>query len=110
MNSVPPAGTRGQQPAFLPLRQAGGGGGSAFSEQVRAQITQQLHARPARAADRTGVSEAAGLRQFQSVSAAVANDPQGWATVARSIGGNYLPPQIADLFSRQMALESGNFS
>ncbi|MFN8557074.1 MAG: hypothetical protein U0531_06890 [Dehalococcoidia bacterium] len=29
--------------------------------------------------------------------------------MAKDIGRQYLSPQVADLFSRQMALESGNF-
>lgn len=33
-----------------------------------------------------------------------------WADLTHAIGAQYLPDQLADVFTRQMALESGNFA
>ena len=113
-------------PAFLPLRPAAAGGSTApFVESLRAQIRSQLtqalaqqlpgsgqtlingvRAQVLQQALQPAFSGAGGVPQFYTGTQA-ATGP--WADVARGIGGQYLSPQDAEVFARQMALESGNF-
>lgn len=66
---------------------------------MRAQVLQQA-LQPALS------SGAAGVPQFYTGTQATTGP---WADVTRGIGARYLSPQDAEIFTRQMALESGNF-
>ncbi len=112
--------------AFLPLRPAAAGGaGAPFVESLRAQIRSQLtqalaqqipgsgqtlingvRAQALQQALQPAFSGAAGVPQYY-IGTQTATGP--WADVARGIGAQYLSPQDAQIFARQMALESGNF-
>jgi len=107
--------------AFLPLRR---GGGSAVVDSFRSQLrAQALHALTAQLPSARPAAAINGARADllqQSLlykpgqPAAPAPDVNlttsgQWADLARNIGGQYLEPQTAELFTRQMALESGNF-
>lgn len=103
-------------PAFLPLR--GAAGGSSFGDSLRAQVRDQvtqaiaggLPGQP-NAPSAPNAGRYAALQQSLLTGAASAPQQASgpWADVARSIGSRYLPPQVAELFASQMALESGNF-
>src|SRR5207249_743266 len=85
--------------------------GPGFSDTLR----QQIHAELARdlAGGRPAVPAAAppagGAYPVHTVNIGD-GDAAGWANLTRSIGAQYLTPTVADVFTRQMALESGNFS
>jgi soluble lytic murein transglycosylase-like protein len=97
--ALPP---RSAPPAQLPLHRAGAGFQPAFSEQIRAQL-QGVGAAASPSATR---APAPSAWQYGTSTP----DASSWAALACSIGGNYLSPSVADVFVRQMALESGNFS
>jgi len=113
-----------EPPAFLPLRQTASSNGPAFIESLRAQVRSQLTQALAQQMPGSGQTMINGVRAQvlqQALQPALAGvgAPQvytggqaatgPWADVARGIGGQYLSPQDADVFARQMALESGNF-
>jgi hypothetical protein len=108
----------GSIPAFLPIRQTGGSG---FSQSLRAQIRAEVSNAIA-----DGLSEPAGQAAMQGKTIAKSSAmqqslltrggtstrpaPAGqWADLTRSIGSQYLSPQVAEVFTRQIALESANF-
>jgi soluble lytic murein transglycosylase-like protein len=95
-------------PAFLPLRRTAGGDFSAsLRAQVRAEVAQSIADELAGPGDTATVGRAAALQQ--SLLMRGTTNTGAWAQLSRSIGAQYLPPQTAEVFSRQMALESGNF-
>ena len=106
----------GTTPAFLPLRRTGG---SDFANSLRAQVRSELTrslagvgspvqtpAQPSNA-----VGQAAALQQSLLMrSTTPATSYSGpWAETARTIGEQYLPGDVASVFSRQMGLESAGF-
>lgn len=106
--TIQPLTGRGQTPAYLPQRTAAGSGfGDALRAQVREEIGRALAAGPA-----TGASSAGGRSALAQslLTRSTRPAPTGpWADTARQIGSQYLSPDVANVFSRQMALESGNF-
>jgi len=127
MSLVGPAQPNVAAPAFLPLRQAAAAGsGAPFVESLRAQVRSQLTQALAQQLPGAGQTLINGVRAQvlqQALQPALSTGSGGvpqsytgtqqatgpWADVARGIGGQYLAPQDADIFARQMALESGNF-
>ena len=106
--------------------------GDQFREEIRAQLARSLAAgisggtppapqptpvaagTPAAASKGNGWGAAPAAtpltgRGFQSFPAQLQTSGQ-WADLARQIASKYLPGQLPDVFTRQMALESGNFS
>jgi len=109
-------GASSSAPAFLPLQPSGGGDFAAsLRSQVRAEVARAI-ADELGGGDRLAANSARAAALQQSLTyqgaapVAAAPAPSGrWADTARSIGGQYLSAQAADVFTRQMALESGNF-
>lgn len=121
---LPPA-----PPRMLPLQQASGSG---FADSLRSQIRAQIErvithgvtggagmsggvqSQPSTTTARATALQQSLLGAASSATAKLANTSLAttgqWADLARSIGQQYLQPQAADVFVRQMALESGNFS
>jgi soluble lytic murein transglycosylase-like protein len=95
-------------PVFLPLRRAGDDFSASLRAQVRAEvagaIAEELAAGGGETAGRTAALQQALLTRRASDANSTA-----WTQLSRNIGGQYLAPQTAEVFSRQMALESGNF-
>jgi soluble lytic murein transglycosylase-like protein len=113
-NSVRSAGT---PPAFLPLRQTGGSGFSqSLRAQIRAEVTNAIAdglSEPSALAVMQGktIAKSSALQQSlltRSTSSRPAPTGQ-WADLTKSIGSQYLSPQVAEVFTRQIALESANF-
>lgn len=105
--------------AGLGVRRSAAGG---FSETLRAQIRDELARaltgeRPAsptgsaptsvRSGAAPGAQAASGPWGAPTRDAATESNP--WFGYARSIGGQYLSPEMADVFARQIALESAGF-
>lgn len=100
-----------RMPAFLPLRRAAGSG---FADSLRARIRAEAadliagEWRPA-AEPAVNAGRAAALQQSLLTRRSTITATGPWAEQARAIAGQYLPPDAADVFARQMALESNNF-
>ncbi len=100
-------------PAFLPIRQSRRGSG--FSESLRAQIrTAGTRSMAGKTADVTPPPPAASgrvaaLQQSLLISPPRTAAASDWAGRAQSIGQEHLPPEAADVFVRQMSLESLGF-
>ncbi len=123
MSITGPAATQpnAEPAAFLPLRQAasGSGAGASFVASLRAQVREQVTQALAQQIPGAGQALINGVRAQVLQQALQPGAPQvytgtqtasgPWADVARGIGAQYLSPQAADVFARQMALESGNF-
>jgi hypothetical protein len=103
-------------PAFLPVPRTAGGFAQSLRGQIRALVSDQL------ARDMAGQPMAAGgsssttvagrasaLQQALLTRGAQLTETGHYADLTRSIGGQYLSPETADVFVRQMALESANF-
>jgi hypothetical protein len=109
---------------------AGSSFGDQFREEIRAQLARSLAggfygtpqptppptpspaATPAATGNSWGAAPVATPltgRGFASFPAQLQTSGQ-WADLTHQIGSKYLPGQLADVFTRQMALESGNFS
>jgi soluble lytic murein transglycosylase-like protein len=93
-----------------PFRQGGGDFAASLRSQIHSQVVGEISralsgaGQPKVGAPHGGTSQPS--LQYRSVNL---NTTGPWADLARSIGGQYLSPQVADVFTRQMALESGNF-
>jgi soluble lytic murein transglycosylase-like protein len=116
----------GASPAFLPLRRSTG---SEFSKQLRAQFLAELNSAlaPERAPFNEPVAGTSRPAAYQPLAyqpvayqspvyqqppislPTPTGDAAYWFDLARSIGGQYLSPQAADVFARQMQLESAGF-
>lgn len=102
----------GAAPAWLPLRSPGGG--STFADSLRAQLRAELSSvraaegKTAPAAD-AGVAARASALQRSLLTSNLGVDAANWSKTTRGIGGQYLSADVADVFTRQIALESGNF-
>jgi soluble lytic murein transglycosylase-like protein len=98
--------------AQLPLHQAGGGAASDFSSRIRAQLAREMQggAAPAQPAARVSDLKRYATTQQALLSFGAGGDSSYYAGLTRSIGSQYLPSQLIDIFTRQIALESGNFS
>src|SRR5688500_3331941 len=101
-------------PAFLPLRQtASSGFGDALRAQVRAEAAEAISSRlteavePARQAGRAvALQQSLLTRRGGTLNLSTTGE---WADLARTIGSQYLAPDVTEVFVRQIALESGNF-
>lgn len=102
-------------PAFLPLRQTGGSG---FSQSLRAQIRAEVtDAIAGGTPDSSGsaaiqgktIAKTSALQQSLLTRTSRPAPTGQWADLTKSIGSQYLSPQVADVFTRQIALESANF-
>lgn len=120
----------------VPAQQANAGSsfGDQFREEIRAQLARSLASgiygtpppttppapspvgtavgTPAASASSWGAAPVAtplSGRGFSSFPAQLQTSGQ-WADLAHQIASKYLPGQLSDVFTRQMALESGNFS
>lgn len=113
-------GPDGHSAAFLTPRRDGSGVADSFRSQLRAQLLQSIAAQlpGARPAAAINGLRAESLQQSllyktgqtaQAASNLNLTTSGQWADLARGIGGQYLAPQTAEVFTRQMALESGNF-
>jgi len=109
----PPAGPAEPSPPS-PLPRAGEGwpkagvrakglGVRVFAETLRAEIRRQ-----AAAALGDGLHRLA-LTPGNTLTLRGGSPTGPWADLTRAIGAQYLPPQAVALFTRQIALESGNF-
>lgn len=105
-------------PAFLPLQR--GAAGSGFADSLRAQVRGEVVQAIADGLSGTpdgpsGASQAASAGRYAALQQSLvgrASRPAAsgpWADIARSVGAQYLPPQVADIFANQMSVESGNF-
>jgi hypothetical protein len=116
-----------QLPAFLPLQRGAAGSGFADSlrAQVRGEVAQAIADGLSGAPDGLGDGSVGLSNATNSTSASAgryaalqqsivgrATRPAAtgpWADIARSVGAQYLSPQMAAIFTNQMAVESGNF-
>ncbi len=97
----------GHAPAPLPLRRTGGTG---FSETLRAEIRRQAAAALSDDLRRLSAPDSGRSAALYQALVLRGGSPTGpWAELTRAIGAQYLPPQAAEVFTRQIALESGNF-
>jgi soluble lytic murein transglycosylase-like protein len=99
-------------PAFLPLQRPSNSG-SGFSETLRAQIRAEVADLLASKGDVPAAATArnAALQQSLLTRTSARPVPTGeWADLTRSIGAKYLPQNVLDVFTKQIALESGNFN
>ncbi len=97
-------------PAFLPLRRtAGGAFAQTFRSQIRAEIAQAIGDELVGGAASARPSTIAGQSALQQSLLTRGTDTTGWLQVAKNIGGQYLSPQQAEVFGRQMQLESAGF-
>lgn len=116
-------GAGGGQVYLPPPASAADGLGGQFRAQLCAQLQQamatdlfgapplQPAAHPATSTYGSTIMAMPPLRSTSSSSSApVALTTGQWADLAHSVGAQYLPGQLADVFTRQMALESGNFA
>ncbi len=96
-----------QMPVALPPRR---GGGPGFGETLRAEIRRQAAALLGDGLRRLTAQEIGRTTALRSASIQWSGNPTGpWADLTRAIGAQYLPPQAVEVFTRQIALESGNF-
>lgn len=113
------SGVGGGSAALGGIRRSAAGG---FAEMLRAQIRDELARalageRPASASNSAGSTARAGATASPRVPGAgwrsptrdAATESNPWFGYARSIGGQYLSPELAEVFARQMALESAGF-
>lgn len=106
----------GGSPAFLPLRRSTG---TEFSKQLRAQLFAELSGTTApqqraatdqtNAANRSSAYQTAAYQQPSITLSTPTGDAAYWSGLSKSIGGQYLSPDVAEIFSRQMQLESAGF-
>jgi soluble lytic murein transglycosylase-like protein len=103
-------------PAFLPSPRTAAGFAQSLRGQIRSlvadQLAREMASQPARAevaptAAATG--RASALHQALLTRTTQLSDTGPYADLTRTIGGQYLSPDVADVFVRQIALESGNF-
>jgi soluble lytic murein transglycosylase-like protein len=96
-----------QTSAALPLRR---GTGSGFSETLRAAIRRQIATALDDDLRRLTVPDIGRNTAPHRALLLRGGNPTGpWADLTRAIGAQYLPPHAVELFTRQIALESGNF-
>lgn len=127
--TVAGVGSSSSGSAFLPLHRSGGSG---FSDTLRAHVrsdvasamTREMSGAPATnataqesALQQSLIGSRGALNASNAQRALAARmstvqpgaNPTEWGKTARDVGARYLPSDIADVFSRQMALESGGF-
>lgn len=94
-------------PAALPLRR---GSGTGFSETLRAAIRQQVATALGDGLHRLTVSDIGrNTASHQALTLRGGNPTGPWADLTRAIGAQYLPAHAVEVFTRQIALESGDF-
>lgn len=100
-----------RMPAFLPLRRGSGSGfADSLRSQIRAEAAEAITAELASTADAAAVTgRAAALQQSLLTRRTNLTTTGQWADLTRTVGRQYLAPDVAEVFTRQMALESGNF-
>lgn len=97
----------GRPPAFLPIRRHMGTG---FADALRAEVRRQAAAALGDGLRRVTAPDSGRVAAFHQALTLRGGSPTGpWADLTRAIGAQYLPPQAVELFTRQIALESGNF-
>jgi soluble lytic murein transglycosylase-like protein len=97
-------------PAFLPLqRPASSDFGAALRARIRAEAAQAIGDGLSGAAERAAVARYTTMQRSHFTPQTFTGDAAAWFDRARAVGGQYLSPQNAEVFARQMALESGGF-
>ncbi len=98
-------------PAFLPVRRHGSAPEFALAlrAQIRAEIAQTIGDELSGSSATSRASTVASQSALQQSLLAGGGSTGGWLQVSKSIGGQYLSPQVAEVFSRQMQLESAGF-
>lgn len=97
----------GRPPAFLPIRRHMGTG---FADALRAEVRRQAAAALGDGLRRVTAPDSGRAAAFHQALTLRGSSPAGpWADLTRAIGAQYLPPQAVELFTRQIALESGDF-
>ena len=103
-------------PAFLPTAGTAGGFAQSLRGRIRSlvagQLARDMAGRPAATsgtAPTAVAGRAAALQQALLTRSVQLTETGDYADLTRSIGGQYLSPETADVFVRQIALESANF-
>lgn len=97
-------------PVFLPLQRTPASPFLAsLRDQARAEVQHALSGEQAASAgaDQAGLN--AALQQSLLTRSGSTRTSSAWGALARSIGGHYLSADAAEVFSRQMELESAGF-